>query len=131
MYDRLHAATRSKGTTAFLIYFSDVLGQLAAFTIVTYREFDPHATNLEELSLFRACSYIVVGILVVLIVTSAIYFSWRLKSTVPSLETGESVDAGSKGSRTCTCGSVFSNSTAFRIHLRDAHLSVPAWASRN
>lgn len=60
LYDRLHAATRSKGSTAFLIYTSDVLGQLAACSVVAYREFDLKATHMEELDFFRTSIYYVV-----------------------------------------------------------------------
>ena len=130
LYERLVAALRHKGTTAFLIFVSDILGQAAACAIIAFREFDPDQTEKEDLAFFLHISYVAAGSSASLVLASGIYFVWKMNEEEEDRGRSRSPDGRADESNLpqCReCGNRFSNVTALRIHIRDTHLAVPAW----
>eukprot|EP00039_Didymoeca_costata_P006013 m.86746 g.86746 ORF g.86746 m.86746 type:complete len:764 (-) comp13070_c1_seq2:518-2809(-) len=126
VFDRLIAALKQPGTSSFLVFLSDVLGQLGSVAAICYREFDPTQTNKEELDFFMNITQTLAGIMIGSFCLTTLYFMCTLhrsaKKQVRPTETPQPY------TEQCTqCAERFSNTIALRIHMRDVHLAVPAW----
>lgn len=91
LFDRLVASTKFTGTAAVFINIADVFGQAASVGVVSYREIDDmhkgasaNGKNSEELHEFYVgLIYPMVGVILIMITITALYFWVKLEDTEP------------------------------------------------
>jgi len=84
VFDRLFAATKTKGTCTFLIFMSDFFGYIATVVLLFYQNFGPETSsgddgNQKVLDLYKGVLFAGLILITALLATSLVFFGNKLK----------------------------------------------------